>query len=84
MALPLHVFQDITSASRDMFGRRSKTSQAALKEARLAALDQLKRGAKEGGAGAVSVVGREDNGVSVGGAGGGGIFRGVVGGIVVR
>ncbi|MGO8145344.1 YbjQ family protein [Rhizobium leguminosarum] len=84
VALTLHVFKDIASAFRDMFGGRSKTSQAALKEARLAALDQLKREAKEVGADAVIAVDLDYNELSTIGSGGGGILLVVANGTAVK
>lgn len=73
-ALGIHVFRDIANIFRDAFGGRSASSQNALRKARIACLDELKREAAAVGADAVIAVGLNYNQISTGGSGGGILF----------
>jgi uncharacterized protein YbjQ (UPF0145 family) len=73
-ALGLNVFRDIANNIRDFVGGRSETSQKALREARLACLDQLRREAAAIGADAVIAVDLDYNELSTSGSGGGILF----------
>lgn len=56
VVIGLHVFKDIATAFRDVFGGRSKVMQNGLREARKTALDELRREAAMLGADAVVAV----------------------------
>ncbi|MGX1259784.1 YbjQ family protein [Sinorhizobium fredii] len=73
-ALGVNVFRDIANSWRDIFGGRSASSQNALREARTACLDELKREAAAVGADAVIAVALNYNQVSTGGSGGSILF----------
>ncbi|NTF07187.1 YbjQ family protein [Agrobacterium rubi] len=69
-ALGMNVFKDIANNWRDFVGGRSATSQASLKEARLACLDGLRSEAQAVGADAVIAVDLDYNQLATGGTGG--------------
>lgn len=69
-ALGMNVFKDIANNWRDFVGGRSATSQASLKEARLACLDGLRAEAHAIGADAVISVDLDYNQLATGGTGG--------------
>ncbi|WP_457587271.1 YbjQ family protein [Ensifer canadensis] len=73
-AIGMNVFRDIANTFRDAWGGRSISSQNALREARTACLDDLKREAAAVGADAVIAVDLDYNEVSTGGSGGGILF----------
>lgn len=63
----MHIFRDIASAFRDVFGGRSQTMQQGLKEARTAALDELRAEALALGADAVVGIDLDYSEISGGG-----------------
>ena len=67
VVIGMHVFKDIASAWRDVFGGRSKAMQDGLREARKSALDELRREAHSLGADAVVGVDLDYSEVSGGG-----------------
>ncbi|MGO8172699.1 YbjQ family protein [Rhizobium ruizarguesonis] len=73
-ALGMNIFRDIANSFRDLVGGRSDSSQKALKEARLACLDELRREAAALGADAVIAVDLDYNQLSTSGSGGGILF----------
>ncbi len=66
-AVGMGLLTDIFNAWRDVFGGRSKSYQNALKDARIAVLDELKREAHELGAHAVIAVDLDYSEISGGG-----------------
>ncbi|NEJ73785.1 heavy metal-binding domain-containing protein [Rhizobium phaseoli] len=73
-ALGMNIFRDIANSFRDLVGGRADSSQKALKEARLACLDELRREAAALGADAVIAVDLDYNQLSTSGSGGGILF----------
>ncbi|SCB57281.1 Uncharacterized conserved protein YbjQ, UPF0145 family [Rhizobium aethiopicum] len=73
-ALGMNIFRDIANNFRDLVGGRSESSQKALKEARLACLEGLRREAAALGADAVIAVDLDYNQLSTSGSGGGILF----------
>ncbi|PCD66818.1 YbjQ family protein [Rhizobium phaseoli] len=73
-ALGMNIFRDIANSFRDLVGGRSDSSQKALKEARLACLEGLRREAAALGADAVIAVDLDYNQLSTSGSGGGILF----------
>lgn len=67
VVIGMHVFKDIASVFRDVFGGRSQTMQKGLKEARTAALDELRAEAHALGADAVVGVDLDYSEISGGG-----------------
>ncbi|MDN3522519.1 YbjQ family protein [Halomonas ramblicola] len=63
----MNVFKDLFAGLRDFFGGRNKSSQKALREARIACLDELRREAGELGANAVIGVDLDYSEISGGG-----------------
>jgi uncharacterized protein YbjQ (UPF0145 family) len=63
----MHLFKDIAAAFRDTFGGRSQSMQDVLREARVTALDDLRREAYELGADAVVGIALNYNEISGGG-----------------
>ncbi len=74
VAIGVNVLRDIANSWRDVFGGRSTSSQNALREARAACLEALKREANTVGADAVIAVSLNYNELSAGGSGGGILF----------
>lgn len=67
VVIGMHIFRDVASAFRDVFGGRSQTMQKGLKEARVAALDELRAEAHALGADAVVGVDLDYSEISGGG-----------------
>lgn len=67
VVIGMHLFKDIASAWRDTFGGRSKVMQNGLRDARKAALDELRREAASIGADAVVGVDLNYSEISGGG-----------------
>lgn len=67
VVIGMHLFKDIASAWRDVFGGRSKGMQEGLREARKAALSELRREAASLGADAVLGVDLDYSEISGGG-----------------
>lgn len=67
VVIGMHLFKDIASAWRDVFGGRSKGMQDGLREARKAALSELRREAASLGADAVLGVDLDYSEISGGG-----------------
>lgn len=63
----MHLFKDVASAFRDVFGGRSETMQRGLKQARKAALAELRQEAFDLGADAVVGVDLDYSEISGGG-----------------
>lgn len=63
----MNVFKDLFAGFRDFFGGRNKSSQAALRDARVACLDELRREAESLGANAVIAVDLDYSEISGGG-----------------
>ncbi|MFG6178625.1 YbjQ family protein [Halomonas sp. THAF12] len=63
----MNVFKDMFSGLRDFFGGRNKSSQDALRDARIACLDELRREAEALGANAVIGVDLDYSEISGGG-----------------
>lgn len=63
----MHLFRDIAGAFRDVFGGRSATMQRGLKEAREAALNELRKEAHQLGADAVVAIDLDYSEISGGG-----------------
>lgn len=69
-ALGMNVFKDVANNWRDFVGGRSNTSQASLREARIACLDGLRDEAHAVGADAVISIDLDYNQLATGGTGG--------------
>lgn len=67
VVIGMHLFKDIASTWRDVFGGRSKVMQSGLRDARKAALDELRREAASVGADAVIGVALNYSEISGGG-----------------
>ncbi|XKE45131.1 YbjQ family protein [Halomonas organivorans] len=63
----MNVFKDMFAGLRDFFGGRNKSSQDALRDARIACLDELRREAEALGANAVIAVDLDYSEISGGG-----------------
>ncbi|ATJ84344.1 YbjQ family protein [Halomonas beimenensis] len=63
----MNVFKDMFAGLRDFFGGRNKSSQDALRDARIACLDELRREAETLGANAVIAVDLDYSEISGGG-----------------
>ncbi|WP_185827561.1 YbjQ family protein [Halomonas nitroreducens] len=63
----MNVFKDMFAGLRDFFGGRNKSSQDALRDARIACLDELRREAERLGANAVIAVDLDYSEISGGG-----------------
>lgn len=67
VVIGMHLFKDIAGVFRDVFGGRSQAMQAGLRDARKAALDELRREAASVGADAVVGVDLDYSEISGGG-----------------